>query len=96
MIIRRGLHARGFRYRLHERRLPGRPDLILPKYHAVIFVNGCFWHGHECALFKWPKTREEFWREKIGSNIARDKASSEALNGAGWRIAVVWERASGV
>lgn len=91
MIIRRGLHARGFRFRLHDRKLPGRPDLILPKHSAVIFVNGCFWHGHDCALFNWPKTREEFWRAKIGSNVARDRISAEALNRAGWRVGVVWE-----
>lgn len=91
MMIRRGLHARGFRFRLHDRRLPGRPDLIFPRYHAVLFVNGCFWHGHGCHLFRWPGTRKEFWREKIGTNVARDKASTEKLHQAGWRVGVVWE-----
>ena len=91
MIIRRGLHARGFRFRLHDRKLPGRPDLIFPKHHAALFVHGCFWHGHSCHLFKWPGTREEFWREKIGTNVARDETSTKALQQAGWRVGVVWE-----
>ncbi|MFC6637018.1 DNA mismatch endonuclease Vsr [Sulfitobacter sp. JBTF-M27] len=91
MTIRRGLHARGFRFRLHDRKLPGRPDLIFPKHRAVLFVHGCFWHGHGCHLFKWPGSREEFWRQKIGTNIARDKISTEALREAGWRVGVVWE-----
>jgi DNA mismatch endonuclease (patch repair protein) len=90
-MIRRGLHARGFRFRLHDRKLPGRPDLIFPKHHAVLFVHGCFWHGHGCHLFKWPGTREEFWRQKIGANVARDESSTEALHHAGWRVGVVWE-----
>lgn len=91
LIIRRRLHAKGFRYRLHNRKLPGRPDLVLPKYNAVIFVNGCFWHGHDCHLFKWPGTREEFWREKISANVERDRASMHALHEEGWRVGVVWE-----
>lgn len=91
MIIRRGLHARGFRFRLQDRKLPGRPDLVFAKYTAVIFVNGCFWHGHDCSLFKWPKTREEFWRNKIVGNRRRDEQAGEALLVAGWRIATVWE-----
>ena len=91
MMIRRGLHARGFRFRLHDRKLPGRPDLIFPKYHAALFVHGCFWHGHGCHLFKWPRTREDFWRQKIGANVARDAANAEALHRAGWRVGVVWE-----
>jgi DNA mismatch endonuclease (patch repair protein) len=91
MMIRRGLHARGFRFRLHDRKLPGSPDLIFPKYRAVLFVHGCFWHGHNCHLFKWPGTREEFWRAKISANVARDKTSSEVLHRAGWRTGIVWE-----
>lgn len=91
MLIRRGLHARGYRFRLHDRKLPGRPDLIFPKFGAVLFVHGCFWHGHNCHLFKWPGTREDFWREKIGANVKRDKASSAALGEAGWRVGVIWE-----
>ena len=91
MMIRRGLHARGFRFRLHDRKLPGRPDLIFPKYRAVLFVHGCFWHGHDCHLFKWPGTREEFWRAKISANVARDKTNLEAVQRAGLRIGIVWE-----
>lgn len=91
LIIRRGLHTRGFRYRLHDRKLPGRPDLVFPKYNAVILVNGCFWHGHRCALFKWPKSREEFWRAKIEGNLGRDKRNIVQLSTAGWRVGIVWE-----
>ncbi len=91
MIIRRALHARGFRYRLHDKRLPGRPDLVFPKHHAVIFIHGCFWHGHECHLFKWPATRREFWKGKIGGNRQRDQKAIEKLYSLGWRVMVVWE-----
>jgi DNA mismatch endonuclease (patch repair protein) len=89
--IRRGLHRRGFRYRLHARELPGRPDMVFAKHHAVVFIHGCFWHGHGCALFKWPKTREDFWRTKIGGNTERDARAIEALTRQGWRVAIVWE-----
>lgn len=91
MVVRRRLHAMGFRYRLHDRKLPGKPDLVLPKYRSVIFVNGCFWHGHECANFKWPKTREGFWREKIGRNKVNDAKNSASLLALGWRTLVIWE-----
>jgi DNA mismatch endonuclease, patch repair protein len=91
MVIRRGLHARGFRFRLHDRSLPGCPDMVFPKWKAVIFVHGCFWHGHDCHLFRWPKTREDFWREKIGRNRANDGRSSAELERLGWRVATVWE-----
>ncbi|WP_338025930.1 very short patch repair endonuclease [Bradyrhizobium quebecense] len=91
MIIRRGLHARGFRYRLHDKRLPGRPDLVFPKYHAVVFVHGCFWHGHDCHLFKWPKTRKEFWRTKIDRNRAIDERAIVALKEDDWRCCTIWE-----
>lgn len=91
MIVRQGLHRRGFRFRLHVRRLPGRPDLVLARYRAAIFVHGCFWHGHDCPLFRWPKSRSDFWRTKIGGNIARDAAQREALASASWRVLTVWE-----
>ncbi|MCL4672510.1 MAG: DNA mismatch endonuclease Vsr [Sphingomonadaceae bacterium] len=91
LMVRRALHARGFRYRLHARNLPGKPDIVLPKYRAVIFVNGCFWHGHNCHLFRWPKTREAFWREKIERNIAKDEAAISKLEALGWRVATIWE-----
>jgi len=90
-IIRKSLHARGFRYRLHTKDLPGRPDLVFPKYRAVLFVNGCFWHGHNCALFHWPKTHEAFWREKIRANRERDQGNEDKLSALGWRCAVIWE-----
>lgn len=91
MIIRRGLHAMGHRYRLHAKGLIGKPDLVFPGRRAVIFVQGCFWHGHDCALFRWPSTRPEFWRAKIGDNIARDVRVRDALAADGWRICDVWE-----
>lgn len=91
ILIRSLLHRRGFRFRLHVRDLPGKPDIVLPRYHAVIFVHGCFWHGHDCPLFKWPGTRPDFWREKIGRNRVNDHKSSEALLASGWRVGIVWE-----
>ena len=91
MTVRRGLHRRGFRFRLHDRALPGRPDLIFPRHRAVIFVHGCFWHGHDCPFFRWPKSRPEFWRAKIGANIERDRAVRTALRAADWRVLTVWE-----
>lgn len=91
MIIRSGLHKRGFRFRLHDKKLPGKPDLVLRKYNAVIFVNGCFWHKHDCHLFNWPKTRQAFWREKIEGNAARDEKNVQALLDASWRVMTVWE-----
>lgn len=91
MLVRRGLHALGFRYRLHGRLLPGRPDLVFPARRAVILVNGCFWHGHDCDLFRWPGTRSEFWRDKIGRNVIRDERNRHSLLEQGWRVAEVWE-----
>jgi DNA mismatch endonuclease (patch repair protein) len=91
LIIRRGLHAKGFRFRLHNRELPGKPDLVLPRYRAIIFVHGCFWHRHECTIFKWPKTRQDFWRNKIQGNFERDKKVEAALKAMGWRILRIWE-----
>lgn len=91
MIVRRGLHARGLRYRLHDQRLPGRPDLIFPQYRAAVFVHGCFWHAHTCSLSTLPATRRDFWRSKLLANAARDRKTSEALRLAGWRVLVIWE-----
>jgi len=90
LLIRKALHARGFRYRLHCD-LPGKPDICLPRHRAVIFVHGCFWHGHGCHLFKWPKTRPEFWRAKIGRNCEVDRAAEQRLSDEGWRVATIWE-----
>lgn len=91
LLIRKALHARGFRFRIHAKHLPGKPDLVLPKYNAAIFVHGCFWHGHDCRFFKVPQTRPEFWLEKIGKNRARDLVQIAALQDLGWRVLVVWE-----
>lgn len=89
--IGRMLHARGFRYRLHHAGLPGKPDFVFPRYRAVILVNGCFWHGHGCHLFKWPKSRPDFWKEKIGRNIERDQQNLAKYTELNWRVAIVWE-----
>ena len=91
LAIRSLLHKRGFRYRLHERRLPGKPDLVFPKYKAVIEIYGCFWHGHDCHLFKWPQTRKDFWEEKISGNKTRDARNLDKLHEQGWKTLVVWE-----
>lgn len=91
LIIRRGLHALGFRYRLHARDVPGKPDLVFPRFQAVIMVNGCFWHRHDCHLFRMPSTRPEFWSAKIGRNVERDSLVQRQLAEAGWRKLVVWE-----
>ncbi|WP_249744437.1 very short patch repair endonuclease [Pseudomonas sp. SORT22] len=91
VLIRKGLHARGFRFRLHAKELPGRPDLIFPRYKVVILVHGCFWHGHTCRYFKVPKTRPEFWLDKIGKNQARDALQIGLLRKAEWRVLVIWE-----
>ncbi|WP_110032582.1 very short patch repair endonuclease [Hoeflea marina] len=91
MIVRRGLHALGFRFRLHDKHLPGKPDIVFPKFRAVIFVHGCFWHGHHCHLFKWPSTRTEFWLSKINRNQEVDARSESLLEKDKWRQCIVWE-----
>ena len=91
MLIRTGLHALGWRYRLHVKTLPGKPDLVFPRRKAVIFAQGCFWHGHACHLFRLPRTRPDFWREKIAGNINRDLRTRELLLAEHWRVAEVWE-----
>ena len=91
LVVRRGLHALGFRYRLHDRSLPGTPDLVLPRWKAAIQIHGCFWHRHDCTLFRWPATRPEFWRSKIGRNVGRDREVDAALDRAGWRVLTIWE-----
>ena len=91
-LVRKYLFSQGFRYRKNDKRLPGSPDIVLPKYKTVIFVNGCFWHGHEgCKHFVWPKSNEEFWKNKIETNIARDKKKTQVLEELGWRVIMVWE-----
>ncbi len=91
LIIRTLLHRRGFRFRLHDTKLPGKPDIALPRYRTVVLVNGCFWHGHDCSLFKWPGTRVDWWKSKIERNKANDQRAREALLALDWRVAVVWE-----
>lgn len=92
MVVRRFLFSRGFRYRLNHPRLPGRPDVVLRKYRTVIFVNGCFWHGHDdCKYFKLPQTNTAFWQAKIERNKARDAADRRKLVAMGWRCITVWE-----
>jgi DNA mismatch endonuclease, patch repair protein len=90
--IRKILSVVGYRYRIGNKKLPGKPDITLAKYKAVIFVEGCFWHGHEdCALFRIPKSRVEFWKKKIAGNILRDRKNRRLLSKDGWRICTVWE-----
>lgn len=89
--LRKQLFARGFRYRLHVKYLPAKPDVVLPKFKAVILVHGCFWHQHNCYLFKLPKTRTEFWAEKLAANKERDARAVALLNERGWRVLTVWE-----
>lgn len=91
LVLRRGLHALGFRFRLHRKDLLGCPDLVFPGRRAVIFVHGCFWHGHSCPMCKKPATRREFWQLKISNNRDRDKRAINALTAADWRVMVVWE-----
>jgi DNA mismatch endonuclease (patch repair protein) len=92
MLVRRFLHANGFRYRLHVKDMPGKPDIVLPKYKTVIFVHGCFWHGHEgCRYYVVPKTRTDWWLNKINTNIANDIKAINALKKDGWKIITLWE-----
>jgi len=91
MLVRSALHKLGLRYKLHDKTLPGNPDLVFPKYNAVIFIHGCFWHLHDCHLFKWPSTRPKFWREKIQSNKDRDKKNIQILKENNWRVMTIWE-----
>ena len=91
LILRRGLHSQGFRFRLHDKSLPGKPDLVFPKYRAVVFAHGCFWHGHDCHLFRMPSTRPDFWSAKIARNREVDRRAEFALSELGWRIGIVWE-----
>lgn len=89
--VRHGLHALGFRYRLGGAGLPGRPDIVLPKYRTVVFVHGCFWHQHDCHLFRLPKTRTEFWKAKVDANRERDRRSEARIAELGWQVETIWE-----
>lgn len=91
-MVRKFLFSKGFRYRKNDKRLPGSPDIVIPKYKTVIFVNGCFWHGHEgCKYFVWPESNKEFWGNKIKANIGRDNKKINQLEELGWKVIVVWE-----
>lgn len=92
IIVRKFLHANGYRFRLHYEKLPGKPDIVLPKYKIAIFINGCYWHGHEnCKYFKPPKTNTEWWLNKINETIERDKRKYEEIKNNNWRIKIIWE-----
>lgn len=92
MVVRKFLHAHGYRYTLHNKKLPGKPDIVLPKYKTIIFINGCFWHGHEnCRYFVVPKTRTDWWLNKINTNKAKDAKAIKSLKKDGWKVITVWE-----
>ncbi|MET3501644.1 DNA mismatch endonuclease (patch repair protein) [Mucilaginibacter rubeus] len=92
LLVRKFLHKNGFRYRLHVKDMPGKPDIVLPKYKTVIFIHGCFWHGHEgCKLFRLPKSNSDWWSEKINKNSMKDERTIDTLIDSNWRVVVVWE-----
>lgn len=91
ILLRKALHRIGLRYRLHAKALPGSPDLVFPKYRAVVFVHGCYWHAHGCYRSTMPKSRQTFWREKFMANKMRDRKKADALRESGWRVMTVWE-----
>ena len=89
--VRKYLFSQGFRYRKNVRKLPGCPDIVLPKYKTVIFVHGCFWHMHDCGRFRWPQSNSSYWEQKIKNNVERDRANKETLENYGWNVLVIWE-----
>lgn len=91
LLVRRYLHAQGLRYKLHDRSLPGKPDLVLPRHGVVVFINGCFWHAHHCQKDRIPATRSDFWKDKFERNRARDARNARLLKRQGWRVLTVWE-----
>jgi DNA mismatch endonuclease (patch repair protein) len=91
LAIRKALHRKGLRYRLHAKDVPGKPDILFPRYRAAVLVHGCFWHGHDCALFRLPENRREFWKAKIERNQERDRVVLDRLAAAGWRTLTIWE-----
>ena len=91
LIVRRHLHALGYRFRLHRADLPGTPDVVLPKHRAAIFINGCYWHQHSCRLGKKPRTNLAYWIPKLERNVARDKGNRSALRTSGWHVLTIWE-----
>lgn len=91
IVVRKTLHRLGYRFRLHRRDLPGNPDIVLPRHRAVIFVHGCFWHGHDCRRGKRPATRTEFWNTKLDGNLERDRKNTDLLIELGWQVLIIWE-----
>ena len=91
LAVRKYLFSKGFRYRKNYSKLPGKPDIVLPKYRTVIFIHGCFWHKHNCSRFKWPQSHQEYWENKINSNVLRDLKIKNELESLGWHVIVVWE-----
>lgn len=91
IAVRKALFAKGFRYKINDKNLPGKPDIVLPKYKAVIFVNGCFWHGHNCSKGHLPKSNISFWKQKIENNKKRDLKNMNLLNKSNWKVAIIWE-----
>ena len=92
ILVRKWLHAAGYRFRLHVKELPGKPDIVLPKYMTIIFVNGCFWHQHRgCSHAKLPGTNREFWEDKLRKNVERDERNYQELRGMGWKVRIIWE-----
>jgi len=91
ILVRKFLFLKGFRYRINDKRYPGKPDIVLPKYHTIIFIHGCFWHGHEnCKAAKLPGTNKDFWKKKISDNIVRDRKNIGKLRGEGWNVIIIW------
>ena len=90
-LVRKYLFSKGLRYRKNDRRFPGCPDIVLPKYKSVVFVNGCFWHQHDCGRFVWPESNREYWEKKINRNVERDHTNYSELKNLGWKVLVIWE-----
>ena len=91
LLVRKWLWSRGYRYRLHRKDLPGKPDIVFPRQRKVVFVHGCFWHKHDCRYFKWPRTNREFWKKKINENVRRNQKNYQDLIAEGWNYFIVWE-----
>ncbi len=91
LLVRKWLWSRGYRYRLHRKDLPGKPDIVFPRHRKAVFVHGCFWHKHDCRYFKWPRTNREFWKKKINENVRRDQKNYQDLIADGWNYFIVWE-----
>ena len=91
VLVRKHLFSKGFRYRINDKRYPGKPDIVLPKHKTIIFIHGCFWHRHNCKYFKWPKTNSTFWKNKIERNIIRDKTNISELEKMEWKVLTIWE-----